>query len=118
MLTRAMGVKDTVEPDVCELPVFKGDIIVISSDGLSDKVSPEEILALVRDEKVEKACRSLVNLANERGGDDNVTVIVLKVKKNSKGRVVGSGFRFARTGCFHFLNKLQTRGCCNADVYT
>ena len=42
---------------------------------------PEEILGVVNKEQPDKACRSLVDLANERGGDDNVTVFVLKVKK-------------------------------------
>jgi len=80
-LTRAMGIEGTVAPDICEIPCFKGDILVISSDGLSDKVSPEEILDVVTESRPEKACRALVDLANERGGDDNVTVIVLKVKR-------------------------------------
>lgn len=85
MLTRAMGIEETVEPDICEMPYFKGDILIISSDGLSDKVSPEEILEVVKNERPEKACRALVDLANERGGDDNVTVIVAKVKKTLHG---------------------------------
>jgi protein phosphatase len=80
MLTRAMGVNETVKPDICELQVFKDDILVISSDGLSDKVSPEEILDVVNKEKPDKACRHLVDLANERGGEDNITVIVLNIK--------------------------------------
>lgn len=88
MLTRAMGVEDTVEPDMCEIPLFKGDVVVICSDGLSDKVAPEEILdIIVEKERPDKTCRSLVDLANERGGEDNVTVIVLKVKKHGKGGI-------------------------------
>ncbi|MFH2219989.1 MAG: protein phosphatase 2C domain-containing protein [Pseudomonadota bacterium] len=80
LLTRAMGIKETVEPDVCEIQFFKGDSLVVSSDGLSDKVSPEEIFDVVNKERPEKACRVLVDMANERGGEDNITVIVLKVK--------------------------------------
>jgi len=87
MLTRAMGIQETVEPDICEIPIFKGDVVVISSDGLSDKVNPEEILDIVKREKTDRACQTLVNMANERGGDDNVTVIVLKAKKHGKGRL-------------------------------
>jgi len=81
MLTRAMGIAETVEPDVCEIQFFPGDVIVISSDGLSDKVAPEEILAVVGREKPETACKQLVELANDRGGDDNVTVVILRVGK-------------------------------------
>ncbi|MBW1841054.1 MAG: serine/threonine-protein phosphatase [Deltaproteobacteria bacterium] len=81
LLTRAMGIKETVEPDVCEIQFFKGDSLVISSDGLSDKVSPEEIFDVVWRERPENACQMLVDMANDRGGDDNITVIVLKVKQ-------------------------------------
>jgi protein phosphatase len=80
MLTRAMGVKETVKPDSSEIQVFKGDILVISSDGLSDKVSPEEILDIVNKQQPDDACRVLVDLANERGGEDNITIIVLNIK--------------------------------------
>ncbi|MFH1984890.1 MAG: protein phosphatase 2C domain-containing protein [Pseudomonadota bacterium] len=79
MLTRAMGLTETVQADVSEIPVFRGDKIVISSDGLSDKVSPEEILEVMSGSSVQEACRTLVQMANDRGGDDNVTVITLHV---------------------------------------
>ena len=90
MLTRAMGIEETVEPDICEIQYFKGDMVVISSDGLTDKVNPEEILDTLKRESTEKACQSLVDLANERGGDDNITVITLKVKsiQNGKGGIL------------------------------
>ncbi len=91
MLTRAMGIEETVEADICEIECFRGDILVISSDGLSDKVSPEEILGVVNKERPDRACRLLVDLANERGGDDNVTIIVLKIQKvrHEKGGIIG-----------------------------
>ena len=80
VLTRAMGTDETVQADIIEIQCFKNDILVISSDGLSDKASPEEILTLVNSDGSDAACRRLVDLANERGGDDNVTAIVLKVQ--------------------------------------
>ena len=86
MLTRAIGVSETVDADVSEIQCFKGDKLIICSDGLSDKVSKEEIHEIVKKERSEKACKKLVNLANERGGDDNVTVIVLKVKNTKSGK--------------------------------
>ena len=91
MLTRAIGIEEKVKPDICEIQCFRGDILVISSDGLSDKVSSEEILGVVKKEQPNRACRFLVDLANERGGDDNVTVIVLKIKKvrHGKGGIIG-----------------------------
>ena len=85
MLTRAMGTEASVRADLYEIQCFKDDILVISTDGLSDKASPEEIMGMVYHHGLNTACRRLVELANERGGDDNVTAIVLKVKmvKNS-----------------------------------
>jgi PPM family protein phosphatase len=80
VLTRAVGTEKSVKADICEIQCFRNDIIVISSDGLNDKVSAEEILELVRDNEPEVACQKLVKMANDRGGDDNITVILLNVK--------------------------------------
>ncbi len=90
LLTRGMGIKETVEADVCEIQYFEGDILTISSDGLSDLVSPEEILDIVKAEQPATACQTLVDLANERGGHDNITVIVIKINAdNAKGGIMG-----------------------------
>ena len=80
VLTRAMGVDESVKADINEIPFYKEDIIVISSDGLTDKATPEEILELVYNRRSGQACQGLVDLANERGGEDNITAIVLRVK--------------------------------------
>jgi len=96
MLTRAIGVDETVKADISEIQCFKGDILVIGSDGLTEMVDKEEIHEVVKKERPEKACRTLVDMANERGGKDNITVIVLKVKK----MVSPSG------GFFRFFSKL------------
>lgn len=81
MLTRGMGVAETVDADICENQCYKGNTFVICSDGLSDKLSPDEILQVVRDETPDQACRRLIDMAKERGGEDNITVIVVRVKK-------------------------------------
>ena len=77
MLTRGIGITADVEPDFCESQYFDGDRFVICSDGLSDKVSPDEILEMASGGAPSEICRALVDLANERGGDDNTTVVVL-----------------------------------------
>ena len=97
MLTRAMGIEQTVTPDVCEIQFFDGDILTICSDGLSDKVTPDEILNIVEIERAEIACQTMVDIANERGGDDNITIIVLRLKtdKREEGgilRLISHGF--------------------------
>ena len=87
VLTRAMGTEGSVKVDIYEIQCFKDDILVISSDGLSDKASPDEILELVNQNELDTACQKLVKLANDRGGEDNVTTIVLKVKMIKKTRL-------------------------------
>jgi len=79
MLTRAVGVEASVDADISESQFFKNDQVILCSDGLSDKVSSEEIADVVLHESPSDACQTLVNMANDRGGDDNVTVIVLKI---------------------------------------
>ena len=77
MITRAMGIGETVNPDTTEIIFQEGDILVICSDGLSDKAFPEEICDIVIAHPPEESCGKLIAMANERGGDDNITVIVL-----------------------------------------
>lgn len=95
VLTRAIGAEETVKADTFEIQCFKNDVVVICSDGLSNNVSPEEIADVVRSNRTEKACHSLVALANDRGGDDNISLIVLKIndvgykKKGIFGRIFG-----------------------------
>ena len=105
MLTRAMGIEKTVKPDICEIQYFDGDILTISSDGLSDKVTPDEVLDIVESERPEMACQTLVDLANERGGDDNITIIVLKVKTDRREK---SGILKLVSHGFYSLKKLFT----------
>ncbi len=85
MLSRAMGVGDSVQPDICETPCFPGDMFILCSDGLSNKVQPGEMIRVVEENPPREACRIFVDLANERGGDDNITVIVVKIVAVSSG---------------------------------
>jgi len=85
ILTRAVGSKDTVDADICELNAFKGDVLVICSDGLSTKVPPAEIMSIATSQPPEQACRELVDLANARGGDDNISAVVLRVTGVRRG---------------------------------
>lgn len=83
VLTRALGVKRGVEADLAELTPTPGDSFVLCSDGLTGHVDDEEICETVMGEvDPESACARLVNLANSRGGDDNVTVVVIRCEKD------------------------------------
>lgn len=77
VLTRALGVRPGVEPDLAELTPSPGDVFVLCSDGLTNHVEDEEIAKIVGDPPdLQEACDRLVDLANGRGGEDNTTIIL------------------------------------------
>ena len=79
VLTRALGVRKSVEPDLAELTPQVGDAVVLCSDGLTTHVEDVEIAAVATKERdVEAVCARLVDLANARGGEDNVTVALVR----------------------------------------
>jgi protein phosphatase len=88
MLTRAVGTDEKVKPDICEIPYFKNNILVICSDGLSGNVTPNEILYAVENKSADTSCRYLIDLANERGGGDNISVIIIKIKRANSDTMV------------------------------
>lgn len=79
ILTRAVGIRAEVEVDVVETPCFAGDTIVLCSDGLSGKLSRDEIRDMVFKNDAQSACKKMSELAIARGGEDNITVIVVRV---------------------------------------
>ncbi|MGE5371875.1 MAG: Stp1/IreP family PP2C-type Ser/Thr phosphatase [Solirubrobacterales bacterium] len=82
VLTRALGTEETVEPDVRQRALEPGDTVVISTDGLTDMVEPAEIKDLiVESQDIEKALDQLLQLALDRGGHDNVTMIMIRVER-------------------------------------
>ncbi len=86
ILVRAVGIHETVEADVCEMQPLPGDVILMCSDGLTDMLSDEEIhLAIVQGGELGEICSRLVNMANERGGLDNITAVLLLIQKEDKG---------------------------------
>ncbi len=81
VITKAIGLREEVSPDVSSSTSFeKGDIVVICSDGLFSMLREKEIREIVSTNDPEKACSILVDRANEEGGDDNTTVVVAKRK--------------------------------------
>ena len=86
ILTRALGVADDVEIDLWELHLRSGDRLLLCSDGLTNEVGPDElaqVLGSVKDPK--QAARRLVVAANEHGGHDNITVLVVDVLVGEPG---------------------------------
>jgi protein phosphatase len=91
ILTRAVGIRSDVGVDLVETPCFSNDIIVLCSDGLSGKIAGEEIRDLVCQNDSTAACRKLTDLANQRGGEDNITVIVVRIT-SANGRSANPRF--------------------------
>jgi protein phosphatase len=78
IITRALGVDAQVEVDVYRVELEPGDRLLICSDGLTNMLSDDTIaLALRRHPDPQQAADTLVDMANQAGGDDNITVVVL-----------------------------------------
>jgi protein phosphatase len=78
VITRCLGMQVEVEADTQQRELKAGDRLLICSDGLSGLVSDDEMLQMVTtSEDPQKTCVDLVNLALERGGSDNITVVLI-----------------------------------------
>jgi protein phosphatase len=85
VIVRSLGPDPLVEIDIeGPHPIQDGDIFVLCSDGLSGQVSDNEIGAVAGVLPPAEACRFLVNLANLRGGPDNITVVVVRIGEEGK----------------------------------
>lgn len=84
-IIRALGMTPDVDVELRPEPVahVAGDAFVLCSDGLSDLVEPEEILHAVSGASAQQAAGQLVDLANARGGHDNITVLVARLKESA-----------------------------------
>jgi len=81
VITRALGMQDAVAVDVCVENVQPGDVYVLCSDGLNGMVSDDRIRDLVHSAggDIEWAAKALVSEANQNGGEDNITVVLVKI---------------------------------------
>lgn len=78
MISRAVGAADTLEIDSATMRVNDGDVFVLCSDGLSNAVSEQEMRGQLVAGNCQQAAESLVALALERGGRDNISVVVVR----------------------------------------
>jgi len=80
VITRALGMQDQVTVDLQSDDVQPGDVYLLCSDGLSGMIEDDEILDVVSDQSdLDSACRRLIALANEHGGEDNITAVIVKI---------------------------------------
>lgn len=79
-ITRALGYEKEVQVDFYSLDVKPDDIYLFCTDGLTMKISADELLSMLKEENdLDVILKNMVALANERGGDDNITAIVVKI---------------------------------------
>jgi len=80
VLTKALGAREEVEFNLDELALADGDIILLCSDGLTNMVSDNQILEIVTSQSadLDAACRQLMSRANEEGGRDNISVVLVR----------------------------------------
>ena len=83
LITRAVGIEKTVGADLFSHDMPTGSCAILCSDGLSNLVDPDEISGIVGNirssDDIEKACSELIDEANRRGGNDNITAVLLSV---------------------------------------
>ncbi len=79
VIVRALGMKDTVQVDVNRFETQEGDVFLLCSDGLSGMVPDAQIQdILTRVQDLEAAAKQLIDLANQNGGNDNITCIITR----------------------------------------
>ena len=91
IITRALGVDDQVEVDLLTIPIHEGDKVLLCSDGLTSMIDSAAIQqALTDNENPQDAVERLIDLANEAGGEDNITALLLSFDGSEGGVVAHS----------------------------
>ena len=86
IITRSLGQTNEVQADIQALELQAGDIILMNSDGLTNMVSTTEIMEVLEREDLtlDNKSEALIRLANEHGGLDNITVVLIKFEETSE----------------------------------
>ena len=85
VLSQAIGSSDEVEPDLYTIDIENNNYLLLCSDGLTNEVDEETIYAtIMQSESPQTACRDLVAKANQHGGQDNISVVIVKLESNSQ----------------------------------
>ncbi|MFL6256104.1 MAG: protein phosphatase 2C domain-containing protein [Pyrinomonadaceae bacterium] len=81
VILQALGAQPELQPVTGRVRAFRGDVLLLCSDGLSGKLRGEDMLRIVQDSggDLKQACEALVDEANERGGEDNITVVLARL---------------------------------------
>jgi serine/threonine protein phosphatase PrpC len=91
VITRALGMQDQVAVDLQHDESQHGDTYVLCSDGLSGMIPDDEILTIVQTSAdIREACRKLIERANERGGEDNITAVLIHIEDETADKPTGA----------------------------
>ena len=81
VITRALGTQSSVTPDIFELEAEPGDLFLLCSDGLTRELSDPLIETILRiDVPLDELCARLVAAANQAGGHDNITCLLVRAE--------------------------------------
>jgi protein phosphatase len=85
IILQSLGCQAEIKVAVSSLELTAGDYLLLCSDGLSGKVKSDEILSFVQNcgDSLDNACKQMIDLAKQRGGEDNITVILAKFEGDS-----------------------------------
>jgi serine/threonine protein phosphatase PrpC len=98
VITRALGMQDHVVVDLMSDDPQVGDVYLLCSDGLSGMISDEQILSLVSSsEDSSEICRRLITKANENGGEDNITALIIRFAESTSDTIVDEPTELAPT---------------------
>ena len=86
VITRALGMRETVQVDIRPEPIQVGDVFMLCCDGLTGMIDDQRIAEIIRnaDEDLDKCVTDLVDQANKNGGVDNITVIVMRTYEDDQ----------------------------------
>ncbi|HEY6867233.1 MAG TPA: Stp1/IreP family PP2C-type Ser/Thr phosphatase [Candidatus Eisenbacteria bacterium] len=115
VVTRSVGISEEVDVDAERIaePMRDGDVLMLCTDGLHGLVRDDELGAAVAGRDLDQACERLVGLAKQRGGPDNITVILARAESPTNGEAVppsASAERLGRAGSNPTLAMLLVAG--------
>ena len=84
VITRAVGVEAAVNPDYFSLDLTPGDVILIATDGLTRYLDAKELGVMIGSCDLQSSAQNMIDVAKERGGVDNITVLLLQVVEESE----------------------------------
>jgi serine/threonine protein phosphatase PrpC len=106
VIMQALGTQQAVKVAMTAVELYRNDCLVMCSDGLSNKVQPDELRETVAEtDDLSEACGVLIAKANERGGEDNITVVIARfdgeaLHSASEAKSITGSFRALNAGYF------------------